>query len=79
MRMTASDPYGGVYWQTFDLVINSIPYATDETIQATAYVGVPFAFTFNSSHIWDDNDENKTLILSASLQDRNKKTLPTWI
>ena len=56
MRITASDPYGGVYWQTFDIILNSRPYATSETIQATAYIGVPFAFDFNSSHIWDDND-----------------------
>lgn len=53
LRMTASDPYEGIYSQNFEIVLNTAPQATPNVITTEAYLNEKFAFKLNSSIIWD--------------------------
>eukprot|EP00347_Sterkiella_histriomuscorum_P022504 403338241 len=79
MRMTASDPYEGLYSQNFELILNTAPSSTQDTIYTYGYLNQRFAFQVNSSHLWDDNDLEKDLSVTITVNDFMNSTYPSWL
>ncbi|CDW73535.1 ig family protein [Stylonychia lemnae] len=80
LRMTASDTYQSVCSQNFQIIFNTLPQATPETVIARAYLDRPFAFQFNTSHLWDYNDNYEDMTITASMYDVIKGAIiPAWL